>query len=60
MLSCKAMGGDDGFFAKGKTNEEVIAKMMDHVKKAHPDKMTGMSEEDMKKMMTDKITDDGM
>jgi predicted small metal-binding protein len=60
MLSCKMMGADDEFFAKGNTEEEVMAKMMVHVKEKHPEKMEGMSEEKMKEMMKSKIKDDEM
>jgi predicted small metal-binding protein len=59
-LACKDMGIDDGFMVKGATDEEVMGKMMEHVKMAHADKMAGTSEEDMKKMMMEKIMDDGM
>lgn len=52
-LSCKDMGMDDGFVAKGETEEEVMMKMEQHAKEMHMDKMAGMSEEEMMKMKDD-------
>jgi len=49
-LSCKDMGMNDGFVAKGNTEEEVMMNMEKHVKEMHADKMAGMSEEEMTKM----------
>jgi predicted small metal-binding protein len=63
MLSCKAMGGDDDFFAKGSTEEEVMSKMTNHVKEMHPEMMEGISDEkmqEMKKKMKEKMTEDSM
>jgi len=52
-LSCKDMGMDDGFVAKGETEEEVMMKMQQHAKEMHADKVAGMSEEEMMKMKDD-------
>ena len=52
-LSCRDMGMDDGFVAKGETEEEVMMKMEQHAKETHADKMAGMSEEEMMKMKDD-------
>jgi predicted small metal-binding protein len=63
MLACKAMGGSDDFFAKGNTEEEVMSKMMNHVKDKHPEMMEGMDDmkmKEMKEMMKAKMTDDNM
>lgn len=51
MLSCKAMGAECDFVAKGETDEEVKNKMMEHVKMAHSDMMKNMTEEKKKEMM---------
>lgn len=53
MLSCKDMGMDDNFVAKGETEDEVMMKMEKHAKEAHADMMSGMSDEEMKKMKGD-------
>jgi len=61
MLSCKDMGGSDDFMVKGATEEEVMEKMMAHVKEMHPEMLEGKSEEDMmkmKEMMKDKMKDE--
>ncbi|MFA6285582.1 MAG: DUF1059 domain-containing protein [Parcubacteria group bacterium] len=61
MLSCKDMGMDDGFVAKGETEEEVMMKMDQHAKEMHADMMAGKSEEEMmqmKEMMKMKIKDE--
>lgn len=61
MLSCKDMGIDDGFVAKGATEEEVMEKMTTHVKEMHPEMMKGKSEEEMmkmKEMTKEKIKDE--
>ena len=43
-LSCADLGDTScHFVAEGKTNEEVIKKMMKHVENAHPGKMEEMS-----------------
>ena len=52
-LSCKDMGMDDGFVAKGETEEEVMMKMQQHAKEMHADMMAGMSEKEMMKMQED-------
>lgn len=55
------MGGDDGFVAKGETEDEVMMNMEEHVKEMHPDMMAGKSEEEMtkmKEMMKMKIKDE--
>ncbi|HBB37473.1 MAG: hypothetical protein UX02_C0001G0375 [Candidatus Moranbacteria bacterium GW2011_GWC1_45_18] len=60
-LSCKDLGMDDGFVAKGVSEDEVMDKMMMHVKEMHPDMMKGKSEEEMmemKKMMKEKMKDE--
>ena len=44
------MGGNDDFVAKGMTEEEVMEKMMGHVKEMHPEMMEGKSDEEMMKM----------
>lgn len=56
--SCKDMGGNDDFVAKGKTAYDVRNQMWEHVKMKHKDmlaKMMNMSEkekqEGMDKMM---------
>jgi len=45
------MGIDDGFIAKGETDEEVMEKAMEHVKMAHMEKMKDMTEKQMMNMM---------
>lgn len=44
---------DDGFVAKGETEDEVMMNMEKHVKETHADKMSGMSNEEMMKMKED-------
>ena len=52
-LSCASMGGTDcDFVAKDETQEGVIAKLMEHAKTAHPDKMMDMTPEKMEAMKT--------
>lgn len=53
MLSCKDMGANDDFVAKGETEDEVMMKMEQHAREMHPEKMEGMSEEEMTKMKED-------
>ncbi|MEO8065925.1 MAG: DUF1059 domain-containing protein [Candidatus Doudnabacteria bacterium] len=54
-LACADLGmPDDTFVAKGATDDEVMAMMMEHVKTAHPEKMTGDMEA-MKAMLLSKI-----
>lgn len=43
------------FMAKGETDEEVMDKMMMHMKEAHPEKMMKMNEEEMRSSMRSKI-----
>ncbi|OGI25789.1 MAG: hypothetical protein A3J76_01030 [Candidatus Moranbacteria bacterium RBG_13_45_13] len=50
MLSCKDMGGNDDFVAKGATEEEVMEKMQQHIKEMHPELTEGKSDEEMMKM----------
>jgi predicted small metal-binding protein len=55
------MGVDDGFIAKGMTNEEVMKKMEMHAKMDHADMMANMSEKemaDMKEKMMANIKDE--
>jgi predicted small metal-binding protein len=52
-LSCRDMGMGDGFMAKGETEQEVMDKMMEHVKEMHPDMMEGKSDEDIVKLKED-------
>jgi predicted small metal-binding protein len=47
------MGMDDGFMAKGEAEQEVMDKMMEHVKEMHPDMMEGKSDEDIVKLKED-------
>ena len=55
-LSCADMGKPEcHFVAEGETNEEVKMKLMDHVREMHPDALEGMSEEEMMKMMDEKM-----
>ena len=58
-LSCKDMGSTMcDFVATGATDEEVIQKIMAHVKTDHPEelkKMEAMSHNDMITMMKSKI-----
>lgn len=41
------MGGSDDYFAKGDSDEEIISKMMNHMREVHPEKLENMSEEGM-------------
>ena len=58
-LSCASMGMPTcDFVAKDETQEGVVAKVMEHVKTAHPEKMTDMNDEKtagMKAMMMEKM-----
>lgn len=54
-LACKSMGTNCDFVAMGKTEEEVMGKMMEHMKMEHPDKM--MEKEKMMMDMKGKIQD---
>ncbi len=59
QLSCASMGDSScNFVAKGENDEEVVAKMQEHVKTAHPDKAAeGADAEAMKEKMMAAITD---
>ncbi len=49
-LACADFGVDDGFVAKGETQEACMNAAMEHIKSAHPDKvaaMTAMPKEDV-------------
>lgn len=58
ILSCKDMGIDDGFSAKGETEAEVIDIMIEHVKTDHPEKLEEMSEKELRKMLREKVKDE--
>ncbi|MFA6047642.1 MAG: DUF1059 domain-containing protein [Parcubacteria group bacterium] len=52
MASCKDMGADCDFVAKGETAYDVKMKMMEHAKMDHKDmmaKMESMSDDEKKK-----------
>lgn len=49
-LSCRDMGEDDDFVARGMTEDEVLNKMIEHHRKMHSEKMSGMSDDEMMKM----------
>jgi predicted small metal-binding protein len=52
-LSCASMGGTNcDFVAKDDTQEGVIAKLMEHAKIAHPEKLADMTPEKMEAMKT--------
>ncbi len=56
MLSCAAMGDPScGFVAQGETDQEVMDKMMGHVKSSHPGVMTKMDMGQMNSMMMSKM-----
>jgi predicted small metal-binding protein len=48
ILACKNMGGSDNYFAKGNSDDEVINKMLNHMREAHPEKLENISEERMR------------
>lgn len=55
QLSCADMGDSRcSFVAKGENEKEVMNKMMNHIKMDHPAQAT-MPEDDMMKMMKDKM-----
>lgn len=56
QLKCSDLGMECDFVAVG-TEEEVLVAMKEHGMATHADKMSGMSEEDMTKMMMEKMTD---
>lgn len=49
-LSCRDLGVECDFVAKGKTAEEVKEKMMEHAAEAHKEIMEDMTDEKMKAM----------
>jgi len=51
MASCKDMGADCDFVAKGENAYDVKMKMMEHAKMDHKDMMMNMDEDGKKKMM---------
>ena len=54
MLSCTDLGDKTcDFVAEGQTDDEVMMKMMDHMKMSHQDKMTDMMKSMSEKEMTD-------
>ncbi len=57
-LSCKDLGAGDNFVAVGKTDKEVVDKMMMHAKHNHKDLFRGMTpkrEKEMGDLMKNKI-----
>ena len=55
-LACKDLGNPQcPFVAEGETAEEAVQKMKDHAKSTHMNKLAGMSEEEMDKMMSDQV-----
>jgi predicted small metal-binding protein len=59
-LACKDMGGSDDFVAEGQNEQEVMDKMMMHMKEKHAEMMEGKPEEEMMKMkdmMKEKMMD---
>ncbi len=58
-LACSDLGAAEcTFVASGETNEDVVQKMMEHAKAAHPEKMEqmkNMTPEEMNAMMVAKI-----
>ena len=59
-LMCKDLGLPNcAYIAKGQTEDEVIAMMMEHAMVTHPEQvkemMTTMSRDDIGEMMRDKI-----
>jgi predicted small metal-binding protein len=52
-LACKALGKECDFVAVGSTEDEVMEKMMEHVKMDHPDVLEMMNDEMKKKEMMD-------
>lgn len=57
-LSCEDLGIDDGYVAKGETEEEVLDKMMEHIKMKHAEKLENTSEKEMKKTLIKEIKDE--
>lgn len=49
-LSCKDVGVECNFVAKGKTEEEVLNKLSEHGKKVHGMKDADFSQEKVKKL----------
>ncbi len=58
-LACKDMGIDCPHVIKGETEEEVVDKMMEHMKMEHKEDMKemmkGHTKKEMKEMMKEKI-----
>lgn len=46
---------DCGFKATGSTDNEVVAKMLNHMRKEHMDKVMGKSDEDIRGMIRNSI-----
>lgn len=55
-LSCKDMGHDDDYQARGFTTTEVIDDMIEHHHKAHSD--SGKSDDELRNEMRGKIRDE--
>lgn len=52
-LSCKDLGTQDcNFVAKGNTKDEVINKMINHIRPNHADTFEDTSEEEMRDMLS--------
>lgn len=52
-LSCANLGQTTcDYVAFGETDEEVVDKMLEHAEMAHPEDLTKVSEDDMRKRMT--------
>lgn len=55
-LSCRSLGIDCDYVAKGETLDELMKDGMEHAKTAHPEKyaeMMNMTEEERQKMMAE-------
>lgn len=58
-LTCADLGTPEcPFVAEGETNEEVVAKMMEHAKETHADKLEGKSDEEIQAMMEGAIKEE--
>jgi predicted small metal-binding protein len=56
ILACKDLGTPEcPFVAKAETDDEAVKIMIEHAKKAHADKVAGMSDDAMKTMMAPKV-----
>lgn len=54
------MGGSDNYFAKGNSDDEIIGKMLDHMREAHSEKVERLNDEGMRTLtntMKANITD---